>query len=132
MVVGALGDVVFSVSENVVKTIEGMKWDAKANYAEHSLLCGNTLTEFTGLEAEEISFDIILSCALGVEPMDEIAKLLVMERQGKAVAFTLGTHAYGRYKWVIESLKIKMQNFDRNGDVYSAEVGVNLKEYCSR
>ena len=34
--IGTLGDIVFSVSKNTVKTFEGLKIDGKTNYAKHT------------------------------------------------------------------------------------------------
>ena len=33
--IGSFGDLVFSVSENTVKTFDGMNWDFSADYATH-------------------------------------------------------------------------------------------------
>ena len=42
MIVGALGDVVFSVSSRTLKTISNFVWSGSARYATHDLHAGNS------------------------------------------------------------------------------------------
>lgn len=129
MIVGCLGDVVFQVSENTIKTINNMQWSGSARYATHHRHNGNSLTEFTGLDPDKITFDIYLSAYLGISPMAETNKLWSYIRSGAAVPLVLGNHGYGRYRWTIVSQKIKMQTYDGHGNVTTATVSVTLQEY---
>ena len=47
MIVGALGDVVFSVSSRTLKTISNFVWSGSARYATHDLHAGNSISEYT-------------------------------------------------------------------------------------
>lgn len=127
--IGCLGDVVFTVSSSVIETLDNMKWSGAARYAVHQRHQTHALTEFTGLDPDKITFDIILSAYLGVDPMDEVVKLWTYERAGEAVPLTIGTHAYGKFRWNIVSHEMKMQTFDRIGEVDTATVSVSLQEY---
>lgn len=131
-VIGTLGDIVFSVSRESVKTFEGMKWDSSAKYATHERHLKNTLLEFTGTDAESISFNVYFSVFLGVNPMQEIKKLLEAERSGKIMRLVIGSKAYGRNKWVIEKLSKDLDRFDSKGNLLVAKVSISLKEYAER
>ena len=60
MIVGALGDVVFSVSSRTLKTISNFVWSGSARYATHDLHAGNSISEYTGTDLAKITFDIQL------------------------------------------------------------------------
>lgn len=131
-VIGTLGDIVFSVSRDEVKTFDGLKWDSSAKYATHERHLKNTLLEFTGTEADSISFNMQFSVFLGVNPMQEITKLLKAQRTGKIMRLVIGSKAFGRNKWVIEKLSKDLERFDNKGNLLSAKVSVSLREYAGR
>lgn len=128
-VIGTFGEVVFTVSEKTVRTIDHFQWSGSARYGVHQRQAGNALTEFTGLDPDQISLDITLSAQLGVDPMAEIWDLWRCMRNGKALPLTIGEHAYGRYRWNITSLSTSEPYFDHNGNLYHAVVTLKLQEY---
>lgn len=132
MQIGTLGEVVFSVSDQAVETIQNFVWSGSARYSTHQRHLSDALTEFTGLDPDGITFDIYLSAYLGVNPMSEVIKIWSYERSGAAVPLTIGTHAYGKYRWSILSHKVKAQDFDTAGDMTSATLSLTLQEYLRR
>lgn len=129
MQIGCLGDIAFQVSADMVRTISDMTWSGSANYTTHSRHLTDALTEFTGLAPDEMTFDIVLSAYLGVNPMTDLAKLWEYERKGQALQLVIGSKAYGKYRWVIKSHKISMQTFSGSGELMAATVSVSLLEY---
>ena len=129
MQVGVLGDIVFQVSSNVIKTLDNLQWSGSARYGEHSRHLTNALTEFTGIDPDTMSFDMELSVYLGVDPMAELVKIWTYERSGKPLSLVVGERAYGKYKWTIKSHKIKMRTYDKKGNVTGTSVSVDLLEY---
>lgn len=132
MQIGCLGDIAFKVSSDVVRTISSVTWSGSANYNTHSRHLTDALTEFTGLAPDEMTFDIVLSVFLGVDPMNDLVKLWEYERKGQALPLVIGSKAYGKYRWVIKSHKINMQTFSGSGDLLEATVSVSLLEYIKR
>ena len=128
-IVGCLGDVIFTVSKDVVRTLDNMVWSGSARYAVHERHLTHALTEYTGLDPDKITFDILLSAELGVDPIAEVVKLWNIERSGRAVPLTVGTKGYGKYRWNIHKHEMKMKTFYGNGDVHTATVSVSLQEY---
>ena len=118
MVIGCLGDIVFQASEETVRTLSNMAWSGSARYAVHERHLANALTEFTGLDPDRI-----------IEPMAEVVKLWNIEREGRAVPLTIGTHGYGKYRWNIVKLELKPCAHYVNGDIHTATVSVSLQEY---
>ena len=127
--IGCLGDVIFTVSRDVVRTLDNMTWGGSARYAVHDRHLTHALTEYTGLDPDTITFDILLSTELGVDPIAEVVKLWNIERSGLAVPLTVGTKGYGKYRWSIVKHVMKMKAHFRNGDIPTATVSVSLQEY---
>ena len=128
-IVGCLGDVIFTVSRSVVRTLDNMTWSGSARYATHERHLTNALTEFTGLDPDKITFDITLCSDLGVDPITEVVKIWNIERSGKAVPLTIGTKGYGKYRWNITKHETKAKAHFINGDIHTATVSVSLQEY---
>ncbi len=131
MQIGCLGELIFSVSDSLVRTLNNMQWSGSARYATHQRHLKDALTEFCGLEPDKISFDLVLSAFLGVEPQAELNKIWQYERSGEAVSLVIGDKAYGKYRWNVVSHKIKMQHFDQRGNLLQATVSVSLQEYLN-
>lgn len=129
MTVGSLGDIIFSVSSEMVETLNNLKYSESANYSEHKLHNTKSMLEFTGSSPAEISFNMTLSYQLGVKVEDELNKLLDYTKNGKILKFMLGKTIFGSYRWVITKYTVNYKHFDKNGDVVTADVSLNLKEY---
>ena len=128
-VIGCLGDIVFEVSEDTVRTLDNMVWSGSARYAVHERHLTHALTEFVGLDPDKITFDITLTAELGVDPITEVVKIWDIERSGKAVPLTIGTKGYGKYRWNVTKHEMKMTAHYINGDIHTATVSVSLQEY---
>ena len=133
-VIGYMGEssskgIVFSVSDQTVLTLENFKWSGSARYAVHNRHNYHALTEYTGMDPDKITFDIQLLVEHGVNPLDEVVKLWKYEREGTALALTIGTKCYGKYRWNIVSYEMTAKYTDRHGDIAGAVVSVTLQEY---
>ena len=130
--IGTLGDIVFSVSRNQVNTFDGLKWESSAQYAQHNRHLRDVLLEFTGTDADKISFSMFFSVFLGVNPLTEITKLLNAERNGRVMRLVIGTKAYGKHRWVITQTSKTLERFDNKGNLLMASVNVSLLAYAAR
>lgn len=128
-VVGCLGDIIFTVSDKTVRTLDNFRWSGSARYAIHQRHMGRSLTEFTGLDPDKITFDMTLLAELGVDPLEEVTQILRYERAGTALPLTIGQHAYGYYRWNIVSHEMTAKYTDREGNIMGAAVSITLQEY---
>lgn len=119
----------FVVSREVFRTPKDITWGGSARYATHARHATHALTEFTGLDPDTFSFDILLTAELGVNPLEEVEKIFTYEREGEALGLVLGGHAYGKYRWTIQKHETKINYTDGAGDLYAVEVSVTLLEY---
>lgn len=130
--IGCLGDIAFTVSSSVVRTLDNFQWSGSARYAAHQRHLGRGLLEFTGVDPDKISFDMTLSVQLGASPARELAKIAKYESKGRTLPLTIGSKAYGTYRWVITGHSVKAKTFDRRGNLSVVAVSVNLQEYVRR
>ena len=126
--VGAFGKMIFEVSSLKVKTLKDVKRTTKARYATHDIVGQKSMLEFLGTAPDEITFDMQWNEDLGVDIEEEMGNLLDMQRSGDANYLFLGTHAYGTYKWVIESVTFNHEYADKYGNPYFMTASVTLKE----
>ena len=133
MIVGCLGDVEFSVSSELVYTFENLKWAGAARIATHDRHLAGSLAEFTGSEAEKVSFDFVLSEYFGAKNVQQdLDKLRLYMENGRVLPLVIGTKSYGRYRWLIQSLSTSKNVFDGRGKLMSCSVSVSLIEYLKR
>lgn len=129
MIVGCLGDIIFSVSSETVKTLDKLKWSGGANYSIHKRQAYHALTEYTGMDADKISFKVFLSSYLGVDVQSELTKIWNYERNGSAVPLVIGDKGYGKYRWVIQKHSTEASAYDGRGNITEATVSLDLLEY---
>lgn len=127
--IGVLGDIMFEVSDAKVFTVSAMTWQGKASIATTARHNIDSLTEFTGMEPDGITLEITICSWMGSDPMEELTKLWTAMRQAKTLPLTIGDHAYGRYRWLINDLSDEVQHFDKSGNQYSVSVSITLIEY---
>ncbi|MCM1275453.1 MAG: phage tail protein [Lachnospiraceae bacterium] len=132
MTVGSLGDIIFSVSSEKIETLTNLKISGSANYGKHQLHGGDTVLEFTGRDADQISFEMTLAERLGVNVEEELEKIENAVRSGEALTFVIGKKIVGNYKWVITKYTVNMKQFDRELVPVLATVSLSLSEYVQR
>lgn len=127
--IGCLGDIPFVVSDKMVQTINNIQWSGSSRYATHQRHLTDTLTEFVGNNPDRFTCDLVLNAYLGADPMGEINKLWAYMRNAAPVSLVIGDKAYGKYRWSIIDIRIKVKTMDRIGNLTSATVSVTLQEY---
>lgn len=128
-IVGCLGSIVFTVSRSTVRTLNKLVWSGSARYAVHQRHLSNALTEFTGVDPEKITFEMMLTSELGVDPMSEAENIDFLMSIGAAMPLVIGSRFYGKGRWTITGFSMKEQAFFPGGNVSAATVSVSLQEY---
>ena len=127
--IGSLGDVVFEVSSEAVKSFDNLNMKFSAKYAQHDVHGGKGLLEFTGLDPTSLSLKVRLDMALGINPKDELTTLRDMLEAGQAIPFILDGEPQGWNLWVIEDLQEDHKVLNNTGMLILAEASLSLKEY---
>lgn len=133
-VIGYLGKdaddgIQFIVSREVFRTPKNMAWSGSARYAVHDRHNTHALTEFTGLDPDTFSLDILLTANLGVNPLEDVVRIWGYERDAEALGLVIGAKAYGKYRWIIKKHETKIEYTDAAGNMYAVEVSLELVEY---
>lgn len=127
-VIGALGNITFSVSSRSIKTFDAMKWDSGTNYAQHNIHLKTPKIELTGHQADQISFEMDFSVFLGVNPVKEINELEKARKKGEVMRLVIGNKIYGK-KWVITKTSKTLERYDNKGNLLKAKIGITLLAY---
>lgn len=129
--IGTLGNIVFSVSDNTVKTFDGLQIDSKTNYAKHTRHNKKPLLEFQYNDTDTASFSMYLSVFLGINPKKMQEKLDKYRKKGKLLTLVIGGKKYGK-KWVITEHTKEYEKFDNKGNLLIAKSKISLEEYAER
>ncbi len=124
--IGSFGDLIFSVSENTVKTFDKISWKTSAKYATHDRHIKADVQEFLGPEPGSISFTMAFSVFHGNNPLSEVMKLNEMVNNGIVERLVIGGRVYGSYKWVISSVASEMKRYDNKGGCWAATAQVTI------
>ncbi len=119
-------DVVFKVSSDVIETFRNMKLTKQATYTTHKIHGHKAIPEKTGLEADKITFEMVLSAFLGVEPITEMQKLETFMRAGTICNLVLGPYFCG--SWVIQSIPYNVDYVTNEGYISQITLTVTLME----
>lgn len=125
MIVGSFGDVVFSVSSLLVRTLDDISISYKSRIAKHEIIGNKPKLEYQGEDLTEISFKMRFDRSFGVDPDNELRKL--EDQKGMACIFFLGDKYYGDF--LITSIGNDIQRTLKDGSTLVAEVSVSLQEY---
>lgn len=127
--IGSLGEVVFEVSSESIRTFRDLSMQRGAKYATHEVHGGKTLLEFTGFAPISAALTVRLDAALGLNPAEELEALRELLSRHEAVPFILDGTPQGDHLWVLESLDEKHEVLNSTGALIVAEVSLTLKEY---
>lgn len=124
--IGYLGQVLFVVSDTMIKTLDGFTMSESAKYVEHDRHMKDPILEFTGAESTKITFKMMLSRYLGASVWSDYNTLKKYMTQGIAIPLKIGKKNYGSYRWCVQSLGFKGLTTDKDGNWTSAEVSISL------
>jgi phage protein U len=129
MAVGYFGDVIFSTSDKRILSFRDFKMDASSNWGEHKRNGLKSQWEFLGPGAGKVSFAIELDAAYGVNPRDELNKLIEYAEKGYVTTLMIGGRNVGS-KWRLTNVSSVWDNIMNEGELVKASVTLTLDEYA--
>lgn len=127
--IGYFGEVAFEVSTEQAKTFNDLVINSSANFASHKILNGPELLEYTGKNARTCSFKMEINSMMGLDVGLELETLQNIFEAHEAKTFALGNKILGQF--VIESMSVNYNLIGASGNIISASVNINLKEYVN-
>lgn len=128
-VVGSIGDIVFEVSAQLVRTFGEYSDSVAARISPHEVGGSLPVLEFVGPETRAIEISVQLNAAMGVDIETDIARAQEYCQGGKLLGIVIGGKPIGGAgaKWLIESADSTRQQFDLKGVAILAELKLSLK-----
>ena len=127
MVIGVLGALPFITAEGHVFTFHGLSHDLSTEFAEHKVLGGRPVLEWTGDGLETVSLSIRLDSSLGVPPAAGMKMLHALMDSHRPQPLVIGGAYWGGF--VIEKVAEEHRYFTGLGICQVAEVSVSLKQF---
>jgi phage protein U len=118
-----LGNTVF---QNL-KSFDGYSKKGSAIFAQHNLLDGKPRLQFTGLGLDELSMTIHFHATF-CNPADELNKLKTSRDTAEVLGLLYGNGDVGG-NYVITELTDVIEQADPQGNLFSINVSISLKEY---
>ncbi|MGG4447640.1 phage tail protein [Brevibacillus porteri] len=130
--IGSLGDVIFVATAETIRTLDEFVRKSAGRWAKHEVLGRKPLSQWIGPGLDTVSFTMRFDVFYGVNPRNEMNKLLELERSGKSLDLIIGGKAVGMDQWVITSLEQKWERIDSKGNVLAGTASLSLEEYMRR
>jgi hypothetical protein len=133
LVVGSFRDIVFETDleneKRLLRVPENIASGVTATWVDHARLLNTPVQEFTGWTADDLTFDMLLRCDLGIDLFEAVALLTSYVRDGKAGWVVLGPIVITRYPVILANLKMSVEKYAPTGDIISYRMGCTFKQY---
>jgi phage protein U len=127
--IGSMGDIIFTVSSRMTRTISDFNRMGDPRIATHEIIGKKPIIEYVGPGNEECSFTILLSKNLGINPIKDLNRLRDMRDNGEVFNVFLGGRPLSQNQWILKSMSESVNFFDRKGEIQSVQISVTILEY---
>lgn len=127
--IGSLGTLIFSVSDNRIFTFKNLKRELSANWSSTERIGLKPLPQFGGAKLQTLSLEITLSAWLGIKPREMLKKIEKMVEAGEANPLIIGENIVGEHEWIITKSSETWDYILNKGELVKAKVTINLQEY---
>lgn len=124
--IGTFGNIIFTVSASHIKTFDELSRCSAARFADHEVAGKKPISEFTGEELDEITFNIQLNRTYA-KPEHDLMLLNKIKSSGTANRLIIGSRNMG--KFTLREFEEKLIHVGKNGAILFAEVSLTLAEY---
>lgn len=127
MAIGTLGNVVFEVSSELVRTFSDMTETVSARWTAHEVIGQKPRQEYIGPALRTRRFAMTLRSDLGLDPVTESAALEASAEDGEVLALVIGGRPLG--DWVITELRRNERHIAADGTIRTIDLQLSLEEY---
>lgn len=127
--IGSLGTLIFSVSDNQIFTFKNLKRELSANWSSTERIGLKPLPQFGGAKLQTLSLEITLNAWLGIKPREMLKKIEKMVEAGEANPLIIGENIVGEHEWIITKSSETWDYILNKGELVKAKVTINLQEY---
>lgn len=128
--VGNWGETIsFEVSEEKVLTFNDFSRAVNSRWNDHDIINGKPRSEYVGPGLSNISFNITLSAAEGVNPRETLEALEKAAEEGRVEYLYIGGKKVGENKMKLESISETWDALIENGLLVKASASLSFSEY---
>jgi len=133
VIVGLYGKIVFGIAAGQGFLIEELRESSRAKFAEHEILNSKPITEFLGLENDNVSLSMNFVVGYTMPPIVAIPLLQGLLRQPKAYPLLVGKRVIGSFssQFVLTEVTCTYKYLTGAGTLMAADIDVSMKEYRS-
>lgn len=124
--IGSFGGVIFQVSSSHVSTFDELTRRVSAKFADHDVAGQKPISEQTGEELDEITFNMTFSSQY-CKPEQELLKLNRILSSGVANRLIIGSRNLG--KFTLREFEENLTHVGKNGKLLFVNVSVTLVEF---
>ena len=130
MAIGVFGPIVFEVSDSLIRTFDDFSRTNSERWEVHAIEGAKPKSEFVGPGLDKITFTLSFTLVLGVNPIEEMDRLVRMSRNGEVHSLVIGNKRFGMNKFKLTNVGGAYEQFDNNGVLWSSSTHVELEEYA--
>lgn len=128
MKIGSFGKFIFEISSTRKVTYSDLNIDSDINIAEHDMVNVKKRIEWLNDGEKNIQMSVVLSKALGVNPLEELKVLKEIKSSGRVEELMLGGESQG--KFLLKSISEEHSKMDKLGKPQLIKLKISFKEYC--
>ncbi len=117
------------MSDEKILTLNNFNRSNSVRFTAHEVLGKKPVQEYLGQSLDTITFDISLKASNGVNPVDVMNQLIVLQREGALISIFIGDMAFGMFRWVIKDLSNDFKHIDNKGNTLAIDINISLEEY---
>jgi phage protein U len=126
---GSLGDIVFIVTDYKIRTFTDFRRTSNDRWAANEIINQKPRSQFLGPGLDTIDLTVRVDASYGLNPRQEVDKLVDYSRKGKVMPFIIGNKGLGVKWWKITNLTQEWRNVNNKGQLLSASYSLTLEEY---
>jgi phage protein U len=131
VIVGLYGKIVFGIAAGQGFLIEELKESSRAKFVEHKILNSKPITEFVGLENDNVSLSMNFIAGYTTPPIVAIPLLQGLLRQATSHPLLVGGRVIGSLssQFALTEVTCTYKYLTGAGVLMAADIDVSLKEY---
>lgn len=127
--IGVLGDIVFIVTSNKIRTFENFTRTSADRWASNEIIHKKPRSQYLGPGLDTFDLTVRVDARLGLNPRKEVDKLVGYSRDGKVMKLSIGGKGMGVDRVKITNLVQNWEKIDNRGNLISATYTLTLEEY---
>ncbi|MDY7990692.1 phage tail protein [Paenibacillus polymyxa] len=124
-----LGDIVFIVTHYKIRTFSEFKRTTNDRWGANEIIGKKPRSQYLGPGLDSIDLTVRVDASYGMNPREEVEKLVEYSRKGKVMPFIIGKKGLGVKWWKITGLTQNWENVNNKGQLVVATYNLTLEEY---